>query len=208
MGRWPGGRQWAKRLMAWRFSSGPPILPNLREQSIGYLRQLSPIGTSLPPIGRPKLVADISSLFVGGSLFLISCVSDRQAVDRHDEEKRLLGTERLVCRTLSVPGSEVGLRIPLSRDLGHCPPGPPTPGVRVGRRSPHVSCVIPCISTLPATAFSKWSGSMSGYFWSGKTHGRSPSDIPSANRSPHGLSSCRFSPYWRLYASVGAGSDT
>ena len=34
----------------------------------------------------------ISSLFVGGSLFLISCVSDRQAVDRHDEEKRLLGT--------------------------------------------------------------------------------------------------------------------
>lgn len=65
----------------------------------------------------------ISSLFVGGSLFLISCVSDRQAVDRHDEEKRLLGTERLVCRTLSVPGSEVGLRIPLSEGLRPLPAG-------------------------------------------------------------------------------------
>ena len=65
----------------------------------------------------------ISSLFVGRSLFLISCVSDRQAVDRHDEEKRLLGTERLVCRTLSVPGSEVGLRIPLSEGLRPLPAG-------------------------------------------------------------------------------------
>ena len=150
----------------------------------------------------------ISSLFVGGSLFLISCVSDRQAVDRHDEEKRLLGTERLVCRTLSVPGSEVGPRIPLSEGLRPLPAGASytkrkggaTVSARVLRDTLYIDATC--------DSFCKWSGSMSGYFRSGKTHGRSRSDIPSANRSPHGLSSCRFSPYWRLYASVGAGSDT
>ena len=152
----------------------------------------------------------ISSLFVGGSLFLISCVSDRQAVDRHDEEKRLLGTERLVCRTLSVPGSEVGLRIPLSEGLRPLPAGASytkrkggaTVSARVLRDTLYIDATCDSLQQVV------WEYER---LLSERQDTRTVSErhtIPSANRSPHGLSSCRFSPYWRLYASVGAGSDT